>query len=46
MLRSLWMPTVKWRGVTYEVKGPWNLQLMDYRPYQILDQPSDRKLSL
>ncbi|BAY20502.1 glycosyl transferase family protein [Calothrix sp. NIES-2100] len=46
MLSSLWMPTVKWRGITYEIKGPWNLQLQDYRPYQILDQPSDRKLSL
>jgi cellulose synthase/poly-beta-1,6-N-acetylglucosamine synthase-like glycosyltransferase len=46
MLSSLWMPTVKWRGVTYEVKGSWNLRLLEYRPYQILDQPSDRKLSL
>ncbi|OUL37181.1 glycosyltransferase [Nostoc sp. T09] len=46
LLSSLGMSTLKWRGVTYEVKGPWNLQLIDYRPYQILDQPSDRKLSL
>ncbi len=46
MLSSLWMPKVKWRGVTYEIKGPWNLRLLDYRPYQMLDQPSDRKLSL
>ncbi|BAY63011.1 glycosyl transferase family protein [Calothrix brevissima NIES-22] len=46
MLSSFWMPTVKWRGITYEIKGPWNLQLLDYRPYKILDQPSDRKISL
>jgi cellulose synthase/poly-beta-1,6-N-acetylglucosamine synthase-like glycosyltransferase len=39
MISSLWMPTVKWRGVTYRVKGPWNIHLVEYRPYQMLEQP-------
>ncbi|MBD2663059.1 glycosyl transferase, family 2 [Richelia sinica FACHB-800] len=46
LISSLWMPTVKWRGVTYQVKGPWKIRLLDYRPYHLLDQPSDRKISL
>jgi cellulose synthase/poly-beta-1,6-N-acetylglucosamine synthase-like glycosyltransferase len=46
MLASFQMPTVHWRGVTYQVQGPWNIRLLEYRPYQTLDQPSDRKVSL
>ncbi|MBE9007250.1 glycosyltransferase family 2 protein [Fortiea sp. LEGE XX443] len=46
MLASFQMPTVHWRGVTYQVKGPWNIHLLEYRPYQMVDQPSDRKVSL
>ena len=26
--------TVHWRGVTYRIRGPWNVQLVEYRPYQ------------
>ncbi|MBD2166006.1 glycosyltransferase family 2 protein [Calothrix membranacea FACHB-236] len=46
MFLSLWMSKVKWRGITYDIKSPWNIRLLDYRPYKIVDQPSDRKLSL
>ncbi|AFY35890.1 glycosyltransferase family 2 protein [Calothrix sp. PCC 7507] len=46
LLSSLWMPTVTWRGITYEVAGPWNIRLVKYQPYQLLDQTGDRKLSL
>ncbi|MBW4641480.1 MAG: glycosyltransferase family 2 protein [Goleter apudmare HA4340-LM2] len=46
LLSSLWMPTVKWRGVTYLINGPWNIRLVKYQPYQLLEQPGDRKLSL
>ncbi|MEA5617318.1 glycosyltransferase family 2 protein [Cronbergia sp. UHCC 0137] len=45
MLSSLWMSKVKWRGITYQVKSPWNIRLLDYRPYQLLDQPNG-KISL
>jgi cellulose synthase/poly-beta-1,6-N-acetylglucosamine synthase-like glycosyltransferase len=46
MLSSLWMSTVKWRGLSYRVQGPWNIRLVEYRPYQWLDQPVDPKASL
>jgi hypothetical protein len=46
MLSSLWMSTVKWRGINYRIQGPWNIRLLEYRPYQWLDQPIDPKVSL
>ncbi|MGM3307896.1 glycosyltransferase [Anabaena sp. WFMT] len=46
MISSLWMSTVTWRGLTYRVQGPWNIRLVEYHPYQWLDQPIDGKLSL
>ncbi|BAZ32971.1 glycosyl transferase family protein [Cylindrospermum sp. NIES-4074] len=46
MLSTIWTSTVKWRGLTYRVKGPWNVRLVEYRPYQWLDQPIDPRVSL
>ncbi|WP_193198697.1 glycosyltransferase [Nostoc sp. MG11] len=46
LVSSLWISTVTWRGVSYRVKGPWNIRLVEYRPYQWLDQPVDSKVSL
>lgn len=46
MLSSLWMSTVTWRGLTYRVQSPWHIRLVEYHPYQWLDQPIDPKISL
>ena len=46
MVSALWMTHVNWRGVTYQVKGPWNIRLLKYRPYRLLDQPDDNQVSL
>lgn len=46
MLSSLWMSTVTWRGLTYKIKSPWHIRLVEYHPYQWLDQPIDPKVSL
>ncbi|HYW19223.1 MAG TPA: glycosyltransferase family 2 protein [Nodularia sp. (in: cyanobacteria)] len=46
LLSSLWMSTVKWRGIVYRVQNPWNIRLVEYRPYDLLDQPIDSKISL
>lgn len=43
---SFWMSKVSWRGVTYQIKRPWHIRLIEYRPYQTLDQPIDSKVSL
>ncbi len=45
-LSSLRASTVNWRGVSYEVKGPWNIRLIKYHPYQLSTQSDDSKLSL
>jgi cellulose synthase/poly-beta-1,6-N-acetylglucosamine synthase-like glycosyltransferase len=46
MLSSLWTSTINWRGLTYRIKGRENIRLIEYRPYQWLDQPIDPKASL
>ncbi|YAF94169.1 MAG: glycosyltransferase family 2 protein [Nodularia sp. CChRGM 3473] len=46
VLSSLWMSTVKWRGIVYRVQNPWNIRLVEYHPYDLLDQPTDSKISL
>jgi cellulose synthase/poly-beta-1,6-N-acetylglucosamine synthase-like glycosyltransferase len=46
MVSSLWMKKVNWRGVTYLVVSPWNIRLVEYRPYQLLDEPEDHQVSL
>ncbi|MDP5337670.1 MAG: glycosyltransferase family 2 protein [Nodularia sp. (in: cyanobacteria)] len=46
LLSSLWMSTVKWRGIVYRVQNAWNIRLVEYHPYDLLDQPIDSKISL
>ncbi|MDM3855334.1 MAG: glycosyltransferase family 2 protein [Aphanizomenon gracile PMC649.10] len=46
ILSSLWVSTITWRGLTYRIKGRENIRLIEYRPYQWLDQPIDPKASL
>jgi len=46
MLSSLWTSTITWRGITYRIQGRENIRLIEYRPYQWLDQPIDTKASL
>ncbi|MDB9303510.1 glycosyltransferase family 2 protein [Nodularia spumigena CS-591/12] len=46
LLSSLWMSTVKWRGIVYRVQNPGSVRLVEYHPYDLLDQPIDGKISL
>ncbi|BAY48506.1 glycosyl transferase family protein [Scytonema sp. HK-05] len=46
MVLSLGMRRVNWRGVSYRIKGPWGIRLVEYRPYELLDQPDDSKVSI
>lgn len=34
LLSCLFMHRFVWRGIDYEVAGPWNIKMMGYRPYQ------------
>lgn len=46
ILSSLWLSKVTWRGLTYRINSPWSIRLLEYHPYQWLDQPIDPKISL
>lgn len=46
LINSLRMTTVKWRGIVYRIQNPWNIRLVEYHPYDLLDQPIDGKISL
>ncbi|MFM6277949.1 MAG: glycosyltransferase family 2 protein, partial [Dolichospermum sp.] len=45
-ISSLWTSSISWRGITYRIQGSENIRLIEYRPYQWLDQPIDPKTSL
>jgi len=46
LVRAVFAPHLRWRGVTYRISGPWNVQLLDYRPYKSLPQVADATVSL
>lgn len=46
ILSSLWTSSITWRGITYRIQGRENIRLIEYRPYQWLDQPIEPKASL
>ncbi len=33
LLSCLFMRRVEWRGVEYDISGPWNIRLLGYRPF-------------
>ena len=33
---------VEWRGITYRVKGPWEIELLEYFPYQYLNRTNPK----
>jgi cellulose synthase/poly-beta-1,6-N-acetylglucosamine synthase-like glycosyltransferase len=33
---------VEWRGITYQVKGPWDIKLLEYLPYQYLNRTNPK----
>jgi Glycosyl transferase family 21 len=40
------MRNVNWRGVRYEVHGPWDIRLVDYQPYQPVPRLADANASV
>jgi hypothetical protein len=32
-LRSLFVRRVRWRGIDYDIHGPWDVRMLEYRPY-------------
>ncbi|HLO86968.1 MAG TPA: glycosyltransferase family 2 protein [Nostocaceae cyanobacterium] len=46
ILSSLSSSIITWRGLSYRIQGSENIRLIEYRPYQWLDQPINSKVSL
>jgi Glycosyl transferase family 21 len=40
------MRNVNWRGVRYEVHGPWDIRLVDYQPYQPISRLANANTSV
>jgi cellulose synthase/poly-beta-1,6-N-acetylglucosamine synthase-like glycosyltransferase len=46
LLSALWVRRVKWRGVEYEIQGPWKIRLLGYFPYRAEPGPAETLNSL
>ena len=40
--QTLLTQQVEWRGITYRVKGPWDIKLLEYFPYQYLHRTNPK----
>ena len=40
LLAAMCMRYVEWRGVAYEVSGPWDIRLVQYQPFETADEVS------
>ena len=46
LLSATLLRRIDWRGITYEFHGPWNVRLVEYRPYLPAKETVDRTASL
>jgi cellulose synthase/poly-beta-1,6-N-acetylglucosamine synthase-like glycosyltransferase len=46
LLSASFMRRVDWRGITYELQGPRDVRLVEYRPYLVAARGPDRSASL
>lgn len=46
LVSTLWMRSVQWRGVSYSVKAPWQICLLQDAPYLSLESVTHQKISL
>jgi len=44
LFSSLFVRQVKWRGITYRIKTPWEIELLEYRPYESAATPDNFSL--
>lgn len=46
VLMAIFRCHVSWRGVTYRIRGPWDVQMVQYQPFDQAAQPRDTNTSL
>ncbi|MCA9124289.1 MAG: glycosyltransferase family 2 protein [Planctomycetaceae bacterium] len=39
---SLFVRNVGWRGISYQIRGPWDIRMVEYRPYETCDNGESR----
>ena len=40
--QAMLIERVEWRGITYQIKGPWDIKLLKYFPYQYLNRTNPK----
>lgn len=40
LLTAMFQRTIAWRGINYRIIGPWNVQMLGYRPHVAHPQPA------
>lgn len=45
-IAAIFVQSVEWRGITYQIKDAWNIRLTKYYPYQQSNKSLDTKISL
>ncbi len=43
---AMFMRRVEWRGISYRIDGPYDIHMLEYRPYQTEKQSKDSLVSL
>jgi cellulose synthase/poly-beta-1,6-N-acetylglucosamine synthase-like glycosyltransferase len=46
LITTLRVERVSWRGITYQIGGAWNIQMLKYMPYGPTQQPSSLTASI
>ncbi|NJO29094.1 MAG: NAD-dependent epimerase/dehydratase family protein [Richelia sp. SL_2_1] len=46
LTEAMFIRQVEWRGITYQIKGPWDIKLVKYQPYSYSEKPVDSIVSL
>ena len=46
VVRAVLTRSIDWRGISYQIKGPWEIKLTEYHPYQPPNKSVDTKASI
>jgi GT2 family glycosyltransferase len=46
LVSALFLRNVQWRGIRYRVDGPWQIRMLEYRPYETPNLAGETSVSL
>jgi len=41
LVRCLFIKRIEWRGIDYHVSGPWKIQMLGYRPFEVRSKQTE-----